>query len=537
MFVYIKKHLLGLCFIVFLLVTMWPLNSFAGEPITVFFNNVQIELDIPPVLDHSRVLIPLKVVSGTLGAQMNWDPETKTITALTRTKFLRLSLDEKKAFVNGNKLDWDAPVKIIKGRTMVPIRFVAENLGLWVEWQAEFKRVVIKDKQSNLGQNLSQREEFLPGEWPISYKRIQNENSPQGFHQDLYRTTLFGNENRLVVEDIPRDYSWSPSGTRVAMDQDVLVYGAGTANPYASWVKDMESGRETLVSYPSGIMGPNVPATWLGKNKILTSQGTTAPEARAIVVDTQTEEMILEFPAGFEPLGPWKNGYLGIQRERGNWAVAKLAKWEHGKGLRTLYAEMASNFSLDPTGERVAWLDDSTSKLCEDNSYGVDQVIIYHLGSGYIDTYPLWGHEAIWSPDGKYLAVPMGSKLQVLEIASGEISQLENFNTYPRGHFTWRPDSGLLVWEKKVSKENGSRGIELWYWQVTDGEIAPLFISESLFTEEPVWSPDGASLLYVAGEGDSNRLFLWDINSNLHRPLTPKETGVNVTDPRWVPGC
>jgi hypothetical protein len=220
MFVYIKKHLLGLCFIVFLLVTMWPLNSFAGEPITVFFNNVQIELDIPPVLDHSRVLIPLKVVSGTLGAQMNWDPETKTITALTRTKFLRLSLDEKKAFVNGNKLDWDAPVKIIKGRTMVPIRFVAENLGLWVEWQAEFKRVVIKDKQSNLGQNLSQREEFLPGEWPISYKRIQNENSPQGFHQDLYRTTLFGNENRLVVEDIPRDYSWSPSGTRVAMDAD-----------------------------------------------------------------------------------------------------------------------------------------------------------------------------------------------------------------------------------------------------------------------------------------------------------------------------
>lgn len=227
------------------------------------------------------------------------------------------------------------------------------------------------------------------------------------------------------------NYAWSPAGNSVALDQDVPVYGGGTANPSGTWVKDLVSGRETLISFPSGVMGPFVKATWLDEKRLLTSQGTAAPEARAIVADITSGETILKLPRGFYPLGLREDGFVGVFRERENWGEAALAIWKPGKDMQFLISKKATNFSMDPSGQRVAWLNDTNSKRIDGSPYNVHQVEIYHLDSGQVKTYPVWGHETSWSPDGSYLVIPAGNKLHILEVNTGGIQHLDGYNDYP----------------------------------------------------------------------------------------------------------
>jgi len=690
-----KKQRFVILFVMTLLVVFWPVGTFAAQPVTVMFDNVKLNSDVPQVLANDHVLVPLRAIFEALGARVEWDQATKTVMAITRRNFLQLRVGRKTAFLNGNEIDLDVPANIMRGRTMVPVRFVSEALGARVDWQAKSRTVVIKDApihylKANSAENvdlvaarraalaasvknpfpgmetgvdvslgytvffpegeadryyrqegrlmtyvesvdgkftvvwqaqnpypgekstslladdtftnyLVNREiarEFgvrpriekpliffdrhpavnitrygriqpdgtveelgvadgtdiivevpgeddkeaasgrsatvLPNGWAVSY--IRNEDSPDGLRQDLYRVTPEGGKNRLMVEDVPLNYSWSPAGDSVALDQDVLVYGVGTANPSGTWVKDLASGRETLISYPSGVMGPFVEAVWLNDNKLMTSRGTVAPEARAIVVDTVSGETVLELPPGFHPLGSLGDSFLGVLRKRDNWGVANLSLWEPGTDtlIPILALESATNFSLDPTGQRVAWLDSSASKWPDGSSYNIQQVKTYHFESDLLQTYPVWGHEVSWSPDGRYLVVPAGNKLQILEVTSGEVKQLDDFNRYPLGHFTWRPDSMELVWEKEVKDKNGEKRIELWSWQADGGKIGPLFTPQHFLNREPVWSPDGTSLVYAAGKKETTRLYLWDVQTDTHRPLTPEEAAVTVTDPRWV---
>lgn len=137
-------------------------------------------------------------------------------------------------------------------------------------------------------------------------------------------------------------------------------------------------------------------------------------------------------------------------------------------------------------------------------------------------------------PNGRYLVIPAGNKLQILEVTSGEVRQLDEFNDYPGGNFTWKPDSKELVWEKKVRDESGAQRIELWHWQVDGGKIGPLFTSKHSLNREPVWSPDGNKLVYTAGEKETTRLYLWDAQTNTHHLLITEEPGITITDPRWV---
>ena len=54
------------------------------------------------------------------------------------------SYQEISIFVNGNKIETDVPPQIIEGRTMVPIRFVAEAFGAEVKWDEDNRDVIIQ---------------------------------------------------------------------------------------------------------------------------------------------------------------------------------------------------------------------------------------------------------------------------------------------------------------------------------------------------------------------------------------------------------
>lgn len=102
-------------------------------------------LDSPPYVDQStnRTLVPLRFIAEAFGAEVSWDNFTRTATVKLNEKEIKIQIGNNSASVNGNFVSLDQPPVIQNNRTMVPIRFIAENLGAKVDWDPATKTITI----------------------------------------------------------------------------------------------------------------------------------------------------------------------------------------------------------------------------------------------------------------------------------------------------------------------------------------------------------------------------------------------------------
>jgi trimeric autotransporter adhesin len=101
-------------------------------------------MDIAPVIIEKRTLVPVRFISEALGADILWDPDTKKVTVIYDGKWIDLWIGDDIMILNGVAADLDVPPKLMSGRTMLPLRIVAEALGLSVQWNNETKSTIIK---------------------------------------------------------------------------------------------------------------------------------------------------------------------------------------------------------------------------------------------------------------------------------------------------------------------------------------------------------------------------------------------------------
>ncbi len=96
-----------------------------------------------PVIVEGRTLVPLRSVFEALGATVEWDNETRSVTSVKGDTTITLAVDSKEMTVNGTVKTLDVPACIMNDRTMVPVRAVAEAFGCEVSWDNETRTVVI----------------------------------------------------------------------------------------------------------------------------------------------------------------------------------------------------------------------------------------------------------------------------------------------------------------------------------------------------------------------------------------------------------
>lgn len=87
-----------------------------------------------PTVVNNRVLLPISSIIKEFGGTSTWEPTQKMITLNLNTNKVTLTLDSKKAYVNGTQINLDVAPTTISGRTMVPLRFVSDQLGLQLVW-------------------------------------------------------------------------------------------------------------------------------------------------------------------------------------------------------------------------------------------------------------------------------------------------------------------------------------------------------------------------------------------------------------------
>ena len=103
--------------------------------------------DVAPVIRNDRTMLPARFVAENLGATVEWDETGNGIVTITKDDVkIVIYIGEENAVVNGETVKLDSPAFIENDRTYTPIRFISENLGATVDWDEETKEVIITKK-------------------------------------------------------------------------------------------------------------------------------------------------------------------------------------------------------------------------------------------------------------------------------------------------------------------------------------------------------------------------------------------------------
>ena len=101
------------------------------------------DLDVPAQLIDNRTMVPLRAIFEALGASVEWNGDTKTVTSVKGDTTVTLTVGENKLTVNGTEKALDVPGQIVENRTLVPVRAISEAFGCEVAWDAETRTVSI----------------------------------------------------------------------------------------------------------------------------------------------------------------------------------------------------------------------------------------------------------------------------------------------------------------------------------------------------------------------------------------------------------
>ena len=111
----------------------------------ILVKGVNVKFDTPPVIKSGRTLIPVKALSEAFGADVKWVAAERKVIITKDDIQIVLTLDSNKIYVNGVEAKIDVPACSLNGRTVVPLKFIVEQLGLTVNWHKDTKDIEIED--------------------------------------------------------------------------------------------------------------------------------------------------------------------------------------------------------------------------------------------------------------------------------------------------------------------------------------------------------------------------------------------------------
>ena len=115
-----------------------------SNEIKIYLNNEQLKFDITPITEKDRTLVPMRAIFEALGAEVEWENETRTATATKNGITVSVTIDSNKMQKNGEDIELDVPARLVgDSRTLVPLRAISEAFGCQVEWDEELQRVDI----------------------------------------------------------------------------------------------------------------------------------------------------------------------------------------------------------------------------------------------------------------------------------------------------------------------------------------------------------------------------------------------------------
>jgi hypothetical protein len=210
--------------------------------LSIDVNRTPVRSDVPPLVVAGHVLLPARAVFEALGAAIDYDARTRQIDVRRGKRFVRVTLDSRNARIGDKTVRLDVAPQIYRGRTMLPLRFVAESLGATVSYRAATHAVRIADAEAPLTlqparpaaygpPSVENRHpapgEYVTGPFPSIYASLETHGGP-AIDPATVRVFIDG---RDVSDEIYRagdDVAFTPRHELFAGAHEVTVQGADT---------------------------------------------------------------------------------------------------------------------------------------------------------------------------------------------------------------------------------------------------------------------------------------------------------------------
>lgn len=96
-----------------------------------------------PIVQNGTTLLPIATLIKELGGRTSWNQSEKKTTVELNGHKIDFWINQTKATVDGTSKNLSTPAQTINGRTMIPLRFVSENLGLTVTWDQTNQIIIL----------------------------------------------------------------------------------------------------------------------------------------------------------------------------------------------------------------------------------------------------------------------------------------------------------------------------------------------------------------------------------------------------------
>jgi len=113
--------------------------------IKISLNGSRLPFNTEPIIRNNSTMVEFRTILEALGAEVNWNGETRTATASKDGTTICFTINSGTAYVNGKAEMLTVPPEIINNNTMIPVRFLCEKLNMNVEWNDSEKTVIINE--------------------------------------------------------------------------------------------------------------------------------------------------------------------------------------------------------------------------------------------------------------------------------------------------------------------------------------------------------------------------------------------------------
>ena len=140
-----KKKLVAIILALVLMTAALPVGAAfaASGDITLIIDGNRQSPSVPPRVVNGVTLVPLRIISETLGADVGWNSANRTATITTAAYTVVFTINSKDFTVNGARKTLDEAPQIVDGSTLVPIRAFAESIGATVNYNASSRTATI----------------------------------------------------------------------------------------------------------------------------------------------------------------------------------------------------------------------------------------------------------------------------------------------------------------------------------------------------------------------------------------------------------
>lgn|GEM_PF-1486992 len=245
----------------------WSLTIYSEEilheEVRVCLNGEYLYFDIPPVVIEGRTLVPMRTIFEKLGYTVDWNEYKQRIIAKNGSSSIQLDIGDTLAILNDydSAVSLDVPAQIINGRTMVPLRFVAEAAYYDVLWDERSNTVYIEPLFDGIGaprqyQKIAMLNDELvfTGGYKIShdgkiFEEVQyaNSNSLQIVGDFLYyrNNEFFLCRANIKTDEIEKVTDFPVANVTVVNDK--LYYSKMSDSSHVLFQSDLEGNNEKLV--------------------------------------------------------------------------------------------------------------------------------------------------------------------------------------------------------------------------------------------------------------------------------------------------